>query len=224
MNNSKFNVVMVDDERDFLEAFKSGLDDQFHVHPFTDPDVALSFLERNSADAVVLDYHIPGSCAWKTFEQLQARDFQKPVMMLTGESNLDIKLQGLERGFDDFLHKPISTQELSAYLRNRIRSFKKRNPHVLKVKNLKMNLQDPQIYVNEQPVMLTSKEFEILRLLVSNPNSVVSKNAILEKVWSNVAVEKNNIDTHMSNLRKKIDGFECQIRTIKKIGYVLRVP
>lgn len=224
MNNPKFNVVMIDDQTDFLIAFKSGLEDQFHVHSFTRTKDAMTHIERFPADAVVLDFHIPGDCAWKTFEELQMRDFQKPVLMLTGETDLSVKLEGLERGFDDFLSKPISTQELSAYLRNRIRNFKRRNPHVLKVKNLKMNLQDPQIYVNEIPVMLTAKEFEILRLLVGSPNSVVSKNMILDKVWANVSVEKNNIDTHMSNLRKKIEGFECQIKTIKKIGYVLRVP
>lgn len=222
MVNSKFNVVMIDDQTDFLEAFKTGLEDQFHVHSFTRPSDAITYLDGNPADAVVLDFHIPGDCAWKTFEALQVRDFQKPILMLTGETDMSVKLEGLERGVDDFLQKPISTQELAAYLRNRIRNFKRRNPHVLKVKNLKMNLQDPQIYVNEKPVMLTSKEFEILRLLVSSPNTVVSKNTILEKVWSNISVERNNIDTHMSNLRKKIEGFECQIKTIKKIGYVLR--
>ncbi len=213
---------MIDDEVDFLQAYKAGLGEHFHVHTFTRPNEALRFLEKNPVDAVVLDYFVPGHCAWATFTELQRKDFQKPVLMLTGEGDLSVKLEGLDRGFADYLMKPITTQELSAYLRNRIKNDKRRNPQVLKIKNLEINLQDPQIHLNGNPVILTNKEFEILRMLVTNSNSVVTKTKLLDKVWANVAVEKNNIDTHMSNLRKKLNGFECKIKTIKNIGYVLR--
>ncbi len=213
---------MVDDERDFLESFKAGLQEEFNVQLFTSPEEAIPYLERNTADALILDYHMPGVCAKNIFSVLRGKDFQRPVLFLTGESDVQIKLESLDLGIDDFLQKPISTTELSAYLRNRIRNFRRRNPELVKVKNLSMNLQDPQVHVNDRAVMLTNKEFEILRLLVTHQNSVVSKATILDKVWTNVAVEKNNIDTHMSNLRKKLEGFECHIKTIKKIGYVLR--
>jgi two-component system phosphate regulon response regulator PhoB len=222
--NSKFNVVMIDDQKDFLEAFRSGLQDQFNVNTFTRAREALMFLDRHPVDAVVLDYHMPDVTAWNIYEELQAKDFTRPVILLTGETDMSVKLEGLERGVDDFLHKPISPSELSARLRNRIRNFRRRNPQVMKVKNLEINMTDPQIHLNGVPVILTNKEFEILRLLVLNQNSVVTKSKILEKIWANVTVEKNNIDTHMSNLRKKLTGLECQIRTIKKIGYVLGVP
>ena len=214
---------MIDDQQDILESFKAGLQEQFHIHPFHRPQEALSFIDRHQVDAVILDYHLlPGDSAWETFSELQKREFNRPVLLLTGETDVAVKLEGLERGVDDYLQKPITITELSAYLRNRIRNFRRRNPQVLKIKNLEMNLQDPQIHLNQKPVLLTNKEFEILRLLITHRNSVVTKNRILDKIWANVAVEKNNIDTHMSNLRKKLDGFECQIKTIKKIGYVLR--
>lgn len=219
----KFNIVMVDDERDFLDSYKAGLQDEFQVQTFTRSEDAFNFVLNNPVDALILDYHMPEFCAKSTLSDLRKRDFNNPVLFLTGESDVRVKLESLELGIDDYLQKPITMTELSAYLRNRIKNFRRRNPELIKVKNLTMNLRDPQVYVNENAVMLTNKEFEILRLLVTNQNSVVSKNAILNKVWSNVAVEKNNIDTHMSNLRKKLEGFGCQIKTIKKIGYVLRV-
>lgn len=215
---------MIDDQLDVLDAYKTGLGENFSIHPFLRPGAALQFINKNPVDAVVIDYHLmPGDCAWETFEELRRKDFQNPVMLLTGESRTDIKLEGLERGIDDYLQKPISMSELSAYLNNRIRNSRKRNPQIIKVKNLELNLRDPQIMIDGTANMLTHKEFEILKLLVTNQNSVVTKNRILEKIWADVSVEKNNIDTHMSNLRKKLKGFECQIKTIKKIGYVLRV-
>lgn len=223
MNGHKYNLVMIDDQVDFLEATKESLSDHFNIIPFTKSQDALKFIDHHQVDAILLDYHLrPGDSAWEAYNELQKKEFQNPIMVLSGESSATVKLEGLELGVDDFLQKPISTTELSAYIRNRIRNARKRNPQVVKVKNLSMNLQDPQIHVDEKPVILTNKEFEILRLLVSNKNAVVTKNKILEKIWANVAVEKNNIDTHMSNLRKKLSGFECQIKTIKKIGYVLR--
>lgn len=223
MNGQKYNVVMIDDQPDFLEAMKENLSESFNIIPFTRSQDALNFIDQHQVDAVLLDYHLqPGDSAWKAYDELQKKEFHNPIMVLSGESSATVRLEGLELGVDDFLQKPITTTELSAYIRNRIRNARKRNPQVVKLKNLSMNLQDPQIHLNDVPVILTNKEFEILRLLVSNQNAVVTKNKILEKIWANVAVEKNNIDTHMSNLRKKLTGFECQIKTIKKIGYVLR--
>lgn len=219
---SKFSVVMIDDEMDFLESYKTNLENDFHVHSFTNPQNALSFMENCSVDAVVLDYHIPGSCAHETFLQLRTKNFDRPVLILTGEYDLGVKLNSLGLGVEDYLNKPISTSELTAYLLNRIKAYKKRNPGYIVLQNLRIKLDDPHVYIDNVLVALSPKEFEILSMLVRNVNTIVTKSEIIEKLWVNVKVEENNVDTHLSNLRKKLRGFTGHIKTIKYYGYVLR--
>ena len=223
MSQSKFNVVLIDDEKDLLDVLKMNLQDEFHVQTFTDPYHALSFMERNPTDAIVLDYHIPGRNSFDLYSEMRMKKMNQPVLFLTGETDVAIKLSGLDLGVDDFLHKPITTAELSAYLNNRIKSYRQKHPQVIKIQNLQVNLQDPVVLLDGVPVTLTPKEFDILSLLVTNPNVVIKKSEIVEKIWANVKVEENNIDTHMSNMRKKLSGFQGKIKTIKCIGYVLRV-
>lgn len=219
---SKFSVVMIDDEMDFLDSYKQNLQEDFHVHSFTDPQNAMSFMDSFPVDAVVMDYHIPGSIAQETYLELRTKNFDRPVLFLTGESDMNVKLNSLELGVEDYLNKPISTSELTAYLLNRIKAYKKRNPGYIVLQNLRIKLDDPHIYVDNELVALSPKEFEILSMLVKNVNSIVNKSEIIEKLWVNVKVEENNVDTHMSNLRRKLRSFTGQIKTIKCYGYVLR--
>ncbi len=219
---SKFSVVMIDDEMDFLESYKTNLENDFHIHSFTNPQNAMNFMENFPVDAVVLDYHIPGSCAHETFHELRTKNFDRPVLFLTGEYDMGVKLNSLGLGVEDYLNKPISTSELTAYLLNRIKAYKKRNPGYIVIQNLRIKLDDPHVYVDNELVSLSPKEFEILSLLVRKVNNIVSKREIIEKLWVNVKVEENNVDTHLSNLRKKMRGFTGHIKTIKYYGYVLR--
>lgn len=218
----KYNVVLIDDESEFLSAYQQNLADDFHVHPFTNPRQAMDFINQYPVDAIVLDYHIPGSNASDTYMELRMKNFDRPVMFLTGEADVGIKLNSLELGVDDYLNKPISTTELSAYLKNRISAYKRRNPGYVQIQNLRLKMKDPHVFVNNELVVLTPKEFEILLMLVNNMNSVVKKSEILVKLWADVKVEENNVDTHMSNLRKKLKDFTGEIKTVKCIGYILR--
>jgi DNA-binding response OmpR family regulator len=221
--NQKFNVVLIDDEIDFLASYKSQLEEEFHVHPFTSPRAALNFIESFNVDAVVMDYHMPGSNAHDTYMELRMRNFDQPVMFLTGSSDVLVKLNCLELGVDDYLQKPISISELTAYLRNRIRAYRRRNPGYVTIKNLRMKLDDPHVFIDNELIFLSPKECELLVMLVKNQNNVVHKEDILKTIWADVKVAENNVDTHMSNLRKKLKGFSGEIKTVKCVGYVLRV-
>lgn len=220
--SQKYNVIMIDDEMDFLHSYKSHLEEEFFVHPFTCPKSAIEFIENFKVDAIVLDYHIPGSSAHDVFMELRMKKFDQPVIFLTGDESMTTKLKSLDLGVDDFLHKPITTSELSAYLNNRIRAYRRRNPDFIQIQNLRMKLTDPNVYVNNEQIALSPKEFEILKMLVMNLNEVVRKDDILNTLWAGVKVEENNVDTHMSNLRKKIRGYTGEIKTIKCIGYLMK--
>jgi DNA-binding response OmpR family regulator len=223
MNHSNFQIVLIDDDKDLLEIMKMNLQEEFKVESFSDANAALKFVEEYPIDAIVVDYHMPGKNAFELYMELRMKKFHQPFLLLTGDADLELKLNGLELGVEDFLHKPISTAELSAHLKNRIKSYKRRSPQIIKIKNLQINLNDTVVVLNGNQVTLTPKEFEILSMLMTNPNVIIKKSEVMAKLWPDTKVEENNIDTHLSNLRKKLTGFSCEIKTVKCIGFILRV-
>lgn len=221
--SSPYQVVLVDDDRDLLDVLRFNLEKDFNVRPFTDPGEAVRYMERFPADAVVLDFHLGGKNAFEVYREMREKKLEQPVLFLTADQNMALKVGSLDLGVDDFMNKPISYQELSARLKNRIQFYQRKKPHTLKIKNLEINLREPEVKIDGEPVALTPKEFELLAMLLSKPNVVVEKEEIIKKLWPNVKVEENNIDTHLSNLRKKLKGFASEIKTIKCVGYVLRL-
>ncbi len=223
MSETNYKIVVIDDDKDLLDVIAFNLEDKFKVTGFTDPNQAMSYLDENSIDAVVLDYHIGKTRAPEVYEELRSRKHDLPVLFLTGDHDLRVKLESLDLGAADVLHKPISSVELTAHLNNRIRTHKKNKPSVIKIKNLEVNLQDPRVLLDGNTVAFTPKEFKILCALVTRPNEVVTKSYLMTKLWQDVKVCENNLDTHLSSIRKKLVGFNCSILTIKCVGYVLRV-
>jgi DNA-binding response OmpR family regulator len=224
MDNSGYHVVLVDDDKELLDVISLDLQDQkFTVRAFSDPHAALSYVETNPIDAVVLDYHMQGYDPLETYKSFRLKKSERPILFLTGDIHPDVRMGCLEVGADDFLHKPISIPELSAHLRNRIRAYRKSTPSIIRIKNLEVNLNEPLVLLNGKEIALTPKEFQMLCLLVTHPNTIVKKATIVGKLWPEVKVEDNNVDTHISNLRKKMAGLECEIKTVKCFGYILKV-
>jgi DNA-binding response OmpR family regulator len=217
-----YQVMLLDDDIDILECMKFGLGEEFKVSTFSDSTEALSFLEKNSMDAIVLDYHMPGIIALNLYQQLRQKKPNQPIMFLTGETSPQIRVQGLEVGADDFLHKPISMPELGAHIKNRIRYYAKKEDESVEINNLKINYSHPDVLVDDEIISLTRKEFQILCMLARKVNSVVPREEFIGAMWQNVKVEENNLDTHLSNLRKKLKNFSGEIKTIKCFGYILK--
>lgn len=217
-----YRVVMVDDDKDVLDAFYANLQDEFTIETFTDPRHAVKFVENYEPDAVVLDYHMPGTKAFDLYNELRSKKNNRPIIFLTGDACPELKVQGLDLGVDDFLRKPISSKELGAHIKNRIKSYQLKNPNVLKVHNLEVNLESPEVILDGRHVGLTKKEFQILSILIRNLGQVVKKHEMIQEIWPSVKVEDNNLDTHLSNLRRKLKGFGGRIITFKCFGYIMK--
>lgn len=222
MEHSNYHVVLIDDDKDFLNGISNNLQDEFKVKSFTDPHHALKFAEEFPVDAVVMDYHMPGKNAFELYMEFKMKKMGHPVLFLTGDADPSLRVDGLNLGVDDFLHKPITTAELSAFLKNRIKTYRKRSPHLVRIKNMQVNLSDTTVLIDGNEVVLTPKEYLILSMLVTKTNSIVRKSEIVQRLWPDVKVEENNVDTHLSNLRKKLSSFTGQIKTVKCMGYILR--
>ncbi len=219
------HVTIIDDNRDLLEALSGSLAETFNLELFTEPDKGLDFIKNNHTDAILLDLHIPGKDGFQVYEEVKRSKQNLPILFLTGDSNVSARVKGFDIGADDFLVKPVPTDELIARIRNRIQLSKRnlQNNKIIKFKDLVIDLDGHQVMLNNQTVRLTPKEYQLLVVLSQNPNRVIHKDDLIQMLWKDVHVEVNNLDTHFSNLRRKLKPFSMHIKTLKNLGYVLRI-
>lgn len=219
------HVTIIDDNKDLLEVLSTSLSDTFNLETFVEPDKGIDFIRNNHTDAILLDLHIPGKDGFQIYEEVKRAKQNLPILFLTGDSDIGARVKGLEIGADDFLLKPIQTEELVARIRNRIQLSKRnlQNNKVIKFKDLVIDLDGHQVILNNQAVRLTPKEYQLLLVLSQNPNRVIHKDDLIHMLWKDVHVEVNNLDTHFSNLRRKLKPFSTHIKTLKNLGYVLRI-
>ncbi|HLW57908.1 MAG TPA: response regulator transcription factor [Bacteriovoracaceae bacterium] len=225
MEKTRMHVTIIDDNKDLLEVLANSLSDTFSLNTFSEPEKGLEFIRNNHTDAILLDLHIPGKDGFQVYEEVKRAKSNLPILFLTGDSDLDNRVKGLEIGADDFLIKPVATEELIARIKNRI-SLSKRNVQnnkLIKFKDLTIDLDGHQVILTGQPVRLTPKEYQLLLVLAQNPNRVIHKDDLIQMLWKDVHVEVNNLDTHFSNLRRKLRPFSGHIKTLKNLGYVLRI-
>lgn len=219
------HVTIIDDNKDLLDVLASSLGDSFNLELFTEPEKGIEFIRNNHTDAILLDLHIPGKDGFQVYEEVKRVKSNLPVLFLTGDTTLNSMVRGLDMGADDFLVKPVQTEELVARVRNRI-SLSKRTTQsnkTIQFKDLVIDLDGHQVLINNAAVKLTPKEYQLLLVLAQNPNRVIHKDDLITMLWKDVHVEVNNLDTHFSNLRRKLKPFSTHIKTLKNLGYVLRI-
>jgi DNA-binding response OmpR family regulator len=219
------HVTIIDDNADLLEALSSELSENFSLATFARPDQGIDFIKNNHTDAILLDLHIPGKDGFQVYQEVRSVKNNLPVLFLTGDSGMSSRLRGLELGADDFLVKPVAMEELVLRLKNRIQLSRRnvQSNKTLKYKELVIDLDGHQVMVGSQIIRLTPKEYQLLVVLAQNPNKVIHKDELIDMLWKDVHVEVNNLDTHFSNLRRKLKPFSSHIKTLKNLGYVLRI-
>jgi len=138
MEKNRMHVTIIDDNRDLLEALSGSLAETFNLELFTEPDKGLDFIRNNHTDAILLDLHIPGKDGFQVYEEVKRSKQNLPILFLTGDSNVSARVKGFDIGADDFLIKPVPTDELIARIRNRIQLSKRnlQNNKIIKFKDL----------------------------------------------------------------------------------------
>ena len=167
---------------------------------------------------------LPKKNGFEVVRELRAQKGQTPVLLLTAKDEVRDKVTGLDCGADDYLTKPFFTEELLA----RVRALSRRQGDVvlneLTFGDLTLNLAAYTLQCGAKSVRLVLKEFEVIRLLMSNPNIILSKETLLLKIWGSESdAEDNNVEAYISFLRKKLAflNSSVQISTARKLGYHL---
>lgn len=190
-------------------------------------DMALEYALYDPYDVTVLDWMMPGQTGIAVCDQLRKRGYQGAILMLTAKDALDDRVLGLDTGADDYFVKPFEFAELLA----RLRALARRSrvgltEDILQVGNLVFNSLTHCVRRGDTEVQLTSREFQLLDLLVRNQERVIPREVILERIWGLEAdVSSNNLDAYVRLLRRKLSPFEdaVVIQTVRGIGYKLEV-
>ncbi|SFH58384.1 two-component system, OmpR family, alkaline phosphatase synthesis response regulator PhoP [Tindallia magadiensis] len=228
MGQSSKTILVVDDEENILELIRFNLERSgYHVLVAGNGSEALNVLDNRPVDLVVLDLMLPdidGVEICKTIRKSEKHS-NLPIIMLTAKSEEIDRILGLELGADDYMTKPFSVKELAARIKTILRRVENTNQGDSKkliIKNLEIDLIRHEVRVKGDLVELTLKEYDLLKILMSNKGKVLSRNYLLDEVWGyDYFGETRTVDVHIRNIRKKIgdDGLEEYIETVRGVGY-----
>lgn len=226
-------ILVVDDDKQIVRLLKSYLQDAgFDVLTAFDGQSALQTIRRERPDLVVLDLQLPGYDGWEITRRLRADDHlaATPVLMLTARVQDADKILGLELGADDYLTKPFNPDEVVA----RVRAILRRSQgtpiaaRILQIGDLRLDGASHAVTVRDNAVELTPTEFELLTALMEHPNHAFTRAELIETAMG-YAYEgmDRTLDSHIKNLRKKIQAVSAEtkyIETVFGVGYRLASP
>jgi two-component system alkaline phosphatase synthesis response regulator PhoP len=215
-------ILIADDEPDILEIIQYNLNKEgYEVATAKDGDDALTKIKAFKPDLVILDIMMPKKTGIQVCEILRAQPAYRDtlIIFLTALSDEGSQIRGLETGADDFISKPISPKVLNSRVHAIFRRMgNEPEEKTIRIGNIGIDPVRFEATVDERPVVLAKKEFELLYLLASRPGRVFLRNEILNQIWGNdVIVGDRTIDVHIRKVRQKL-GIDC-ITTVKGVGY-----
>jgi DNA-binding response OmpR family regulator len=218
-------LLIAEDDVPLAQFLKRGLQaDKYAVHLVHDGEAALQSAQTALYDLVILDLNLPKLDGLALLKQLRPAKPQLPVLVLTGRSQLEDRVNALDGGADDCLIKPFSFRELSARTRALLRRNNRNAGRVMQVGDLVLDREELRVERCGKRIDLTSKEFLVLECLMMNARHPVTRAALMEYVWKAPYDSSTNlVDVYVKYVRDKVDGsFPVKLlRTIRGVGYVM---
>lgn len=215
------NILIVDDEKLLRDVVKEYcLNDNYNVYEAENGLEALQVLEKENIDLIVLDIMMPKMDGYTFFKQMKEKE-NIPTIVLSARGEEYDKLLGFDLGIDDYLTKPFSPRELMA----RIKAILKRSNNLVEdnifvYQGLKVDFKGRVLYIDNKEVYLTPKEFDLLTYFIKNPNTAITRDQLLNKVWGyDYFGDDRTIDSHIKILRNNLGKYRDLIITIRGVGY-----
>jgi len=221
-------ILVVEDERKLASALKEGLEaDDYSVLIAQTGEEGFYLLCKQPFDLAILDVMLPGRDGFEILSTLRAQGLRIPILLLTAKDQIEDRVQGLDRGADDYLVKPFAFPELLARVRALLRRGNSDAAAKTKIADLEIDVNNRLVTRAGQKIELTAREYELLEYLFRHQGRVVSREMIARDIWKEVARQTpldNVIDVHIAHLRRKIDDqFKSKlVHTVRGLGFVLR--
>lgn len=221
--------LIVEDDRELLRTVLSYFDSFGYVSDYArDFSTGMEKITQEEYDCIILDINIPGGSGLTLLEELKKKKRKTGVIILSANSSLEDKIDGLDLGADDYLTKPFELPELNARIKSIVRRKVFDGDHKINCNEIEIDLNGQEVKIHNQILQLTKKEFELLLFLINNKNKVITKQSISKHIWGDYIDQTASFDyiyTHLKNLRKKMLalGAHDYIKTIYGIGYKFSV-
>lgn len=216
------NIFVVEDEENIREIVSYALQTKnYNCSAFSSSEEFWKEMTVLTPDLIILDLMLPNESGVEILSKLKSKDLTKaiPVIILSAKSSEFDKVSLLELGADDYITKPFSVLEFLA----RIKAVTKRYTNDVKLityKNITVDLYKHTVYLDDNEIEMTRKEFELLVLLLNNKNNVVEREVVVQKIWGyDFEGESRTVDVHINTLRKKL--YKDLIKTIRGVGYII---
>lgn len=218
-------IYIVEDDESIREIETIALkNSNYIVSAFENAKEFYKKLDELVPDLILLDVMLPDESGYDIVRKLRKRPATQdiPIIMVTAKTTEMDMIKGLDGGADDYIKKPFSIMELITRVKALLRRTAKEEPKLLKLDDLVIDHERHVVTVNNEPVDLTYKEYELLRLLMGSQGIVMTSEVIMRSVWdTDFEGETRTVDMHIKTLRHKLGDYGSRIKTVRNVGYVI---
>jgi DNA-binding response OmpR family regulator len=218
-------ILVIEDEKDLRESILTYLKQEGYVC-----ESASNFKEAEDKilvykyDCIIVDITLPGGSGFELIQDLKKASMEGGIIIISAKNSLDDKIKGLELGSDDYLTKPFHLPELNARIKSIIRRSNFKGSTEIKFNEIKILPDSHEVFINDNSVTLTMKEYDLLLFFIANKGKVIPKDSIAEHLWGDNMDQADSFEfiyTHIKNLRRKLINMGCSdyINTVYGIGY-----
>ena len=218
-------IYIVEDDESIREIETIALKNRnYIVSAFENAKEFYKKLDELVPDLILLDVMLPDESGYDIVRKLRKRPATQdiPIIMVTAKTTEMDMIKGFDGGADDYIKKPFSIMELITRVKALLRRTAKEEPKLLKLDDLVIDHERHVVTVNNEPVDLTYKEYELLRLLMGSQGIVMTREVIMRSVWdTDFEGETRTVDMHIKTLRHKLGDYGSRIKTVRNVGYVI---
>jgi DNA-binding response OmpR family regulator len=218
-------ILLAEDEKEMSNALVAILKhNNYSVDAVYHGADALDYGLTENYDVIILDIMMPKLNGIEVLEKLRGNGIHTPILMLTAKSQIEDRINGLDKGADDYLSKPFAMGELLARVRAMSRRKSEFTPNLIRVGNISLSKESYELSNDKSSVRLGNKEFQMMEMLMTNPKRLISTEQFMERIWGyDSEAEINVVWVYISYLRRKLEALEAsiKIKAVRGSGYSL---